>query len=404
MILGAGMRPSKPRRKTFGSLRKELRREIRALLRAQGFRLEKNLLHEPRNAYSKQTIRRLHRFSRNVRLKEEREFLGDWYPSVRRWLASGNEINPLHVDPFPVLVEESEEHAALFRIASLWWSVPVSRGYGRRFRILIFDKQAGKLFGLLGLTDPVFNLRARDSWVGWDVRTRERMLRHVMDAYVLGAVPPYNELLGAKFVGLLAASDFVRDVFRKRYANSKSEILHRRFDGRLAMVTTASALGRSSIYNRLRFHDVEAFRFVGSTEGYGHFHLANGTFQKARELLEVTGDDEFKRYKFGNGPNYRIRVARKALEAIGLPADLLRHGIRREIYVAPLAGNSREFLRGEANRLSWYSRPLDEVVEFWRHRWLLPRAERDTSYQHFDSNAWLKILRLNRSALVRGRG
>lgn len=270
----------------------------------------------------------------------------------------------------------------------------MSRGFGRRFRILIFDKQNGKLFGLLGLTDPVFNLRARDSWVGWDVRGRERMLRHVMDAYVLGAVPPYNQLLGAKFVGLLAASDFVRQVFRKRYRNSKSEILGRRFDGRLAMVTTASALGRSSIYNRLRLDKVDVFELVGRTEGYGHFHLANGTFEKAKVLLELAGDDEAKKYRFGSGPNYRIRVARRALELLGFPGELLRHGIRREVYVAPLAKNAQAFLRGEASNLMWHHRPLTEIIEFWRDRWLLPRAKRDARYRDFDSHAWRKILGL----------
>ena len=39
-------------------------------------------------------------------------------------------------------------------------------------------------------------------------------LRNVMDAFVLGAVPPYRELLCGKLVAMLAASDEVRDAFR----------------------------------------------------------------------------------------------------------------------------------------------------------------------------------------------
>ena len=123
------------------------------------------------------------------------------------------------------MLVEDEEFAALFRIATLWWSVPVSRGYGRRFRVLVFDRSNDKLLGLFALADPVFNLRTRDAWVGWDVRTRERMLAHVMDAYVLGSVPPYNQLLGAKLVALLAASDFSRSVFARRYKKTTSVIL-----------------------------------------------------------------------------------------------------------------------------------------------------------------------------------
>jgi Druantia protein DruA len=383
-------------KRSFRSLRRELRHEIKALLAVQGFELEKNFVLRQPPTYAKESIRRLHEFSRSVRLDEERKFLAEWFPPLSKYLASGDEVDPCRIDLLPVLVEDREEHSALFRLASLWWSVPVSRGFGRRFRILIFDRQNGKLFGLLGLTDPVFNLRARDCWVGWDVRSRERMLRHVMDAYVLGAVPPYNQLLGAKFVGLLAASDFVRQIFRKRYRNSKSEILGRRFDGRLAMVTTASALGRSSIYNRLRLNEVDVFRLVGRTEGYGHFHLANGTFEKVKMLLELAGDEEAKKYRFGCGPNYRIRVARRALELLGLPPQLLRHGIKRELYAAPLASNAQAFLRGEASKLTWYRRPLNEIVGFWRERWLLPRAKRDVGYQEFDSRSWRNILGLSK--------
>ena len=95
------------------------------------------------------------------------------------------------------------------------------------FGILVFDRSNGKLFGLLALADPVFNLRKRDMWIGWDVRTREQMLSHVMDAYVLGSIPPYNRLLGAKFVSLLAASDYTRSVFQRRYSKKRSVILGR---------------------------------------------------------------------------------------------------------------------------------------------------------------------------------
>jgi hypothetical protein len=339
-------------------------------------------------------IAETHSISRKERLAEERPFVTRWFPRVSAYFASGLDVDPSRVDPYPVLVQDNEEHAALFRIAALWWSVPVTRGFGRRFRILVFDKSNGKLFGLLGLTDPVFNLRTRDSWVGWDVRAREKNLAHVMDAFVLGAVPPYNQLLGAKFIALLAASDFIRNVFRRRYGNTESVILGRKFDGRLAMVTATSALGRSSIYNRLRHNGVEVFRPVGLTESYGHFHLANGTFESIRKYMRACKDIEIGRYRFGSGPNYRIRVARRALERLGLPSGLLRHGVKRGVYVAPLAANAAAFLRGEARNLRWYHRPLEDIVQFWRERWLLPRASRDSSFRSFDPECWMEILGL----------
>jgi Druantia protein DruA len=382
------------RSKPLGASAKKLRRTLLRLLRDQGFAVGRKYELKTRGS-SKKMIRAIHTHFREDHLRAERAFVHKWYPRISHYFASGKDVDPNRIDPYPVLVEGIDEHAALFRIASLWWSIPVSQGYGRRFRILIFDRSNGKLFGLLALTDPVFNLRTRDAWIGWEVRAREDKLAHVMDACVLGAVPPYNSLLGAKFVSLLAASDFTRQLFRRRYGKKKSIIRKRYFDGRLALVTTTSALGTSSILNRLRFGSVEVFQPVGFTQGYGHFHLANGTFEKIRTFLTKCRDEETHRYKFGSGPNYRIRVVRKALERLQLPPELLRHGIRRGVYVAPLARNSSQFLRGNSSRLLWYQRPLPEIVRFWRERWMLPRAARDASYLAFDSLSWKKILNLD---------
>ncbi len=374
----------------LSSNERRLRARLLQLLRSQGFKVGDDNLVQQRS-YRKEKVRRIHSASREERLTLERPFVETWLPRLSKYLGSGSDVDPTLIDPYPVLVDGSEEMGALFRLACLWWSVPVSRGFGRRFRVLVFDASNGKLFGLLGLTDPVFNLRVRDTWVGWDAHQREERLVHVMDAYVLGAVPPYNSLLGAKLMALLSTSDFIRDVFRKRYRTSRSVIRQREFDGRLAMITTTSALGRSSIYNRLRFRGEEVFHPVGFTEGYGHFHLANGTYEHLRAYLVSLGDEEITRYKFGNGPNYRIRVVRTALEHLKLPPDLLRHGVRRGVYVAPLAENSQEFLRGERERLRWRERPFEEMVDLWRERWLLPRASRDFSYRDFRSEQWNSI-------------
>ena len=76
-----------------------------------------------------------------------------------------------------------------------------------------------------------------------------------MDAFVLGAVPPYNALCGGKLIALLATSIEVRNAFSERYQDHVTLISQRRVDARLALVTTSSALGRSSVYNRLVWPD-----------------------------------------------------------------------------------------------------------------------------------------------------
>ena len=80
----------------------------------------------------------------------------------------------------------------LFRLASLTWSVPVSNGFGRRLRFLVWDNHNGKLIGIIAIGDPVFNLSVRDNLIEWDVKARGERLVNIMDAYVLGALPPYS--------------------------------------------------------------------------------------------------------------------------------------------------------------------------------------------------------------------
>jgi hypothetical protein len=42
----------------------------------------------------------------------------------------------------------------LFRLASLTWAVPVSNGFGRTLRYLVWDEHNDKLIGLIAIGDP----------------------------------------------------------------------------------------------------------------------------------------------------------------------------------------------------------------------------------------------------------
>jgi hypothetical protein len=260
----------------------------------------------------------------------------------------------------------------------LLWSVPVSRGYGRRMRYLIRDLSNGKLVGLFALGDPVFNLKARDLDIGWSVRDRGDRLYHVLDAYVLGAVPPYSRLLAGKFVALAAVSDEVRSDFAKRYRGHITNISRKRRPASLVLVTTISALGRSSVYNRLRLSiDVDpVYRSVGYSGGWGHFHIGNSTFSLLRDWLRELGEPYADGHGYGEGPNWRLRTIRRALDLLGFNGDLLRHSISREVFAAPLASNYREFLRGDHKQPRYFQRPLQMLVDAFKERWMIPRSQR----------------------------
>jgi hypothetical protein len=293
-------------------------------------------------------------------------------------------VKPERISPRLVEVEPGTEDEFLFRYARLHWSIPVSAGYGRRLRFLVYDDSNGKLVGLFGLGDPVFSLGPRDRWIGWNHEAKRRRLRCVMDAFVLGAVPPYSQLLCAKLVALLATSDEVRHAFRRKYGGRSSFIGRKPLDGRLALITTTSALGRSSIYNRLRFGESPAFESVGFTLGSGEFHFTNGVYRDLRDYAVRRCEPTAKHERWGEGFRNRRELLRKVLPLLGLSRELVYHGIRREIFVAPLARNSAAFLRGEHDRLRWHRRPAKEIFEWFRERWLLPRAARDERYRTFD--------------------
>lgn len=236
---------------------------------------------------SKDLIRSLHAHQRADVQDRENRVLRRHLSQLLPYFAEGVEVEPENIRPELVEVQGDGKEALLFRVATTLWSVPVSKGYGRRMRFLVMDRQNGKLIGVFALGDPVFNLRVRDEWIGWTVQQRERRLVSVMDAFVVGAVPPYNRLLGGKLVTGLIGSAEVASRFEQKYAHTKGVISGKAKSPKLALVTVTSALGRSSIYNRVRLGRLVELVPVGRTVGYGHFHVSDYLFHRMRDLLRL---------------------------------------------------------------------------------------------------------------------
>jgi hypothetical protein len=362
--------------------RAQLRELIETSLRQQGFNIQHGQIILPPTV-SKDQLRCLHRLSVQHRVEQARPRLERYEDRLLERIASGTEVDPPKVTPRLVEVRPDTEDELLFRYASLHWSIPTSSGYGRRLRFLVEDAHNGKLIGLFGLCDPVFSVAARDAWVGWDRNARKARLRNVMEAFILGAVPPYSMLLGGKLVAMLCGCDEVRQAFRRKYGQGQSLISHHSADGRLAMITTTSALGRSSIYNRLWYHDRLLMLSVGYTSGWGEFQFTNGAYAQLRDYAEKYCAKTAKHASWGRGFRNRREVVRRVLADVGLPRNMMNHGIRRELFVMPLAKNTREFLRGEHQRLLGMRQSAEELSAFFLQRWLIPRAERCRDYVNY---------------------
>ena len=165
---------------------------------------------------TKDDLRRVNQLACQKKSNEARPRLARYEARLLARIASGDEVVPEDVQPKLVQVKRGSEDELLFRYACLHWSIPVSSGYGRRLRFLVTDESNNKLIGILGLGDPVYALSARDNWVGFSGPNPKRRLHNIVDAFVLGAVPPYSQLLAGKLVAMLAASNEVRGRFREK--------------------------------------------------------------------------------------------------------------------------------------------------------------------------------------------
>lgn len=330
---------------------------------------------------------------RRERLEDAKKFVAQHSQQLLHFIANGSEVVPEKISPRLELVKSESQEARLFRFASLTWSVPVSEGYGRRMRFLVWDDAIGKLMGIIALGDPVFNLRARDAVIGWNAGTRAERLVGLMDAYVLGAVAPYSMLLGGKAIACFVRTSEVRDAFRARYGDRRGIISkkHKRAD--LLAVTTSSALGRSSVYNRLKLGDQTYFSPIGFTAGFGHFHVPSVLFEDVREYLRLRHHEYAEGNRFGNGPNWKFRAIRAALELLGVSRDYLHHGVKREVFICALADNAFAVLAGR-DTLPKYGRlqSLRMVGELALERWILPRAQRRPEYRAWSREQFLSML------------
>ena len=358
----------------------KLKRKIRLHLKKVGFiKMEDGSLGLPSS--EKQIIRNLHSIQREEKLKTNKVFINENLELYLKYFASGSEIVPHLISPVLQRVQSNTWEAKLFRLASLTWSVPVSNGFGRRLRYLVWDKSNGKLIGLLAIGDPVFNLSVRDNFIDWDTKDRASRLVNILDAYVLGAVAPYNSLLCGKLVASLLRTKNLYNDFRNEYGNTTGIISGEEKGARLLAITTSSSMGRSSVYNRIKLDGKQYLRSLGYTQGYGHFHIPDNIFSEMRSYLRSINHSYADLHEFGEGPNWRLRTARAALDALGFRADLLKHGIGREVFICTLAENSLSILstgKGKPNVSSLLN--VDDVSKLAINRWVLSRAESKPEY------------------------
>jgi len=344
------------------------------------------LVISPPGYYNKEIIRQSMSVLRQEILRKNREWIEKHIDLAKNNLAQGKDVLKSEISPRIEICKTQKQHN-LFRIFRYYWSSPYSEYVGRRIRLLIRDDGIGNspIIGIAALGSSIIHIPDRDRWISWDKETRTNNIVYTMDAYVLGALPPYNYLLGGKLVSYILASNEVRKIYKEKYRR-KMTIIRRRKASNLVCIFTTSLYGNSSQYNRLKFKNRLLYIPIGYTSGYGTLHISNKTFFAMQQLLKKRGVMETNR--FGDGPNWRMRIIRSASDVIGFNSNiLLQHSFRRGIYAVPLAKNFRSFLLGKTDKPIYYNLPMRTLVKFWRERWLNMRKK--------NMNVISKILNFN---------
>ena len=342
---------------------------------------------------SKEEIREFHIQARELELRTRQEWISHNLPRYLSYFASGSDIQPERIKPALVEVNTDWQHE-LFRIARLTWSLPFSKGYGRRLRYLIMDEYNGKLIGILALQSPPLSFPARDRLFNYPTDHKTELVNQTMDIQTLGAVPPYARLLGGKLIALAAVSNEVREAYRRKYQGRATEMTERVLHAHLVALTTTSAFGRSSLYNSLTYNGGQIAQSIGYTEGYGSFHLAH-LYDQFREFLEA--QDISTRGGFGVGPRIKWQTMVRALGQLGFSADVLKHGVKREAFLFPLVSNLSDYMEGLSTEPAYFDRPFAALAEHWRTRWLLDRAERVDGWRQWQREDTLKTVILTES-------
>ena len=355
--------------------------KVKLLLIRDLFRLHWNieeskdkLVISPPIYYNKEIIKQSMNVSRQVILSKNREWIEKHIYLAKKNIAQGKDILKSEISPRIEICKTQKQHN-LFRIFRYYWSSPYSEYVGRRIRLLIRDDgiDSSPVIGIAALGSSIIHIPDRDKWIGWDKETRTNKIIYTMDAYVLGALPPYNYLLGGKLISYILASNEVREIYKEKYKDVITTIKRRKADDLVCLFTT-SLYGNSSQYNRLKFGNRLLYIPIGYTSGYGTLHISTETFFAMQQLLVEKGLMITNR--FGDGPNWRMRVIRSASDIIGFDSNVvLQHSFKRGVYAIPLTKNFRSFLFGKVDKPIYYNLPMQTLVKFWKDRWLNMRKK-----------------------------
>jgi len=183
-------------------------------------------------------------------------------------------------------------------------------------------------------------------------------------------------------VALALTSNEMKEAYKIKYKKYYTIIKNRKLKSDLLFITTTSAFGKSSLYNRLKYNGEIVAECLGYTQGSGSFHVPEELYKEMLVLLSNNGVDVARGY--GHGPSRKLKLISLGFRYLGLKS-FEYHGIKREFYLFSFAKNLREVIQ-YGKRPVWIDRPFYKLVDYWKKRWAIPRAKRKREWESFTVN------------------
>jgi hypothetical protein len=240
----------------------QIKSKLIMILERQGYVVSGNTFSLPDS--NRETKRQVHILSKAERVNEHYKFIRSNADLIGKYIIDGKDLDINKIQPKLIMVQKDTLWETLFRWWNLtWWSLPYERAYGRQLRFIVWDEHHKAPIGLIGLQSPLLSWGVRDKYLDLQYERRDYWVNQSLNAQRLGALPPYNNILGGKLVALLMASNVVCKEYEKKYKRTKTILEKRRIPSRLLFITTTGAYGKSSIYNRLKYNDEYVAKFIG---------------------------------------------------------------------------------------------------------------------------------------------
>ena len=171
--------------------------------------------------------------------------------------------------------------------------------------------------------------------------------------------------MSGKLIALASITNEIREIFRCEYPSSEH----------LVLVTTTSLYGKCcSQYNRIKFNGMKFYKFIGETKGYGHIHIPDDVYEDMKMYLKILGVRIS--YDIKEDYNYKFKIISRAIRQLGFSEQkYLNHGIKKGIFISPLASNWKEYLLGGHSQPTFFDIRLDNVIRYWKERWLKMRLK-----------------------------